>query len=319
MVQPMHNIRVFLLFTLLGLWGCQDDTALVQGYVEGDFLHVGLPLAGRITQMRVQRGDRVQAGDELFSLDDQAEQAGVAEAKARLEQARFQRDNLLTGKRAQEIRALEAQRAQAQAAQTLSAIQLKRQADLFAQGFASQSALDAARSTAQRDQAHAQESAANLDYARQGARTAEISAADAAVDAAQAALGQAQWRLDQRRAMAAKAASVEDVLFHVGEDVAPGQPVISLLPPDQVLLRFYLNPPQVARLKTAAQVDVNCSGCAPGLKARITFVAQQATYAPPVIYSRDHADTLVFLVEARPLDPSGPWHPGQPVTITLPP
>ena len=163
-----------------------------------------------------------------------------------------------------------------------------------------------------------QENAANLDLAHHGARTAEIRAADAAVDAAQASLAQAQWRLDQRRAAAPKAANVEDVLFHAGEDVAPGQPVVSLLPPDQVLLRFFLSPPDLARLKTADMVNVACQTCAPGLKARISFVAQQASYAPPVIYSRDHADTLVFLVEARPLDLNGSWHPGQPVTITLP-
>ena len=90
----MHRIRIFLISAVLGLWGCHDDAFSVQGYVEGDFLHMGLPLAGRITQVMVHRGDRVVAGDILFTLDDQAEQAALAEASARLEQARFQRDNL---------------------------------------------------------------------------------------------------------------------------------------------------------------------------------------------------------------------------------
>lgn len=306
------------LIALLTLTACGDEPATVQGYVEGDYMRVGLPAAGKVVTVAVQRGSRVQAGDLLFTLDDQAEQAAVAEARARLEQARFLRDNLLTGKRVLEIRAMEAQHDQVEADLRLSTVQLRRQEELIKTGNTPQSTLDTARATVARDRARAAELTAQLAFAREGGRSAEIAAADAAAAAAQAALRQAEWHLEQRSAQAPKAALVEDVLFRPGEDVAAGQPVVSLLPPDNVLFRFYLGPLDIGKVTSGAALRIACQGCPPDLTAKVSFIAREASYAPPVIYSRESKDKMVFLVEARPVIPSDQLRPGQPVTVSLP-
>lgn len=306
------------LLLLLSLTACNDETSTVQGYVEGEYVRVGLPAAGRVVSVAVEKGAWVQPGQQLFALDAEAEQAAVAEAKARLAQARFQRDNLLTGRRAQEIRAIEAQKAQAEASFNLSTVQLHRQEELAKSDVTSRANLDNARAALARDRAHVAELTAQLAFAREGGRTAEIAAAEAGIEAAAAALVQAEWRLGQRTAQAPKAALVEDILFRSGEDVGPGQPVVSLLPPDNVLFRFFLGPSQVGRVASGAALKVACAGCSPDLSATVTFVAREASYAPPVIYSRDNKDKLVFLVEARPVAPSIRLRPGQPVSITLP-
>ncbi|MBI5164581.1 MAG: HlyD family secretion protein, partial [Magnetospirillum sp.] len=147
--------------------------------------------------------------------------------------------------------------------------------------------------------------------------SAEIAAAAAAVVAAAAAVTRADWTLSQRSAAAPEAALVEDVLFRPGEEVAAGQAVVSLLPPDNVRLRFFLGPALIGRLTAGAPLTVACAGCPPGLAATVTVVAREASYAPPVIYSRDNKDKLVFLVEARPAAAAG-LRPGEPVTVTLP-
>lgn len=303
---------------VLVLTGCGgDDADSVQGYVEGDYLHVGLPLSGQVSSLAVDRGALVRQGQELFSLDADAEKAGLAQAQAQLDQAVRQRDNLLTGRRLLEIKALEAQRDQAQASLRLSLVQLKRQEELVKSDFASREQVDQARSAVDRDRGRVAELTAQIAFAHEGGRDAEIAAAQAAVRAAEAAVDQAQWRLDQRRALAPQDAMVDDVLFRPGEQVAAGQPVLTLLPPGNVRLRFYLPPQKLARVPLGSVIGVRCSGCADGLTARITYVAPEASYAPPVLYSREGKDKLVFLVEATPRDVAPVLHPGQPVTVRL--
>jgi len=307
-----------LIAGLMLLAACGDETVSVQGYAEGDYLRIGLPSAGQVTSIAVERGRWVEPGDPLFSLDGSAEQAAVAEAGARLEQARHQRDNLLTGKRRLELRAIEAQRTQADADLRLAEIQLRRQEALIRSETVSQSSLDNARAVLDRDRARVAELSAQLAFAREGGRDSEIRAAEAAVDAAQAAANQADARLRQRSAEAPQAARVEDVLFRPGETVAAGQPVVSLLPPGNILVRFYLNPDQVGRIGLGAEVGLSCAGCPSGLTASVSFVAREASYAPPILYSRDNRDKLAFLVEARPTAAADRLRPGQPVSIALP-
>jgi HlyD family secretion protein len=311
-------MRRLAILALLMLAGCGDDQGGVQGYVEGDYLRIGLPAGGRVVSIAVDKGARVQVGDLLFALDDQAERAALSEAKAKLEQARHQRDNLLTGRRVLEIRAIEAQKAQAEADLRLATVQLRRQEELARTDTTSRANLDNARATRERAQGRVAELSAQLAFAQEGARTAEIQAAEAAVEAASAAVGQAEWKLGQRTAEAPKAAVVDDVLFRPGEEVAAGQPVVSLLPPDNVKLRFYMGPEQIGRLTDGMPLGVSCAGCPPNLSAAVSFIAREATYAPPVIYSRDNSAKLVFLVEARPTTPTDRLRPGQPVIVTLP-
>lgn len=311
-------MRRLAVLSLLVVAACGDGVATIQGYVEGDYVRVGLPAGGRVVSVAVEKGQHVRQGELLFALDDQAERAAVAEARARLEEARFLREDLLTGKRLLELQAIEAQKAQAEAGLRLSAVQLRRQEQLLRAGNTAPANVDTARASLERDQAQVAELAAQLAFAREGGRTAAIAAAESAVEAAGGALAQAEWRLAQRKAEAFEGALVEDVLFRAGEYVGAGQPVVSLLPPGNVLFRFYLGPEQIGTVAPGAPLKVACEGCPPDLAATVTFVAREASYAPPVIYSRDQQAKLVFLVEAKPRVRSDRLRPGQPVTVILP-
>lgn len=67
-----------------------------------------------------------------------------------------------------------------------------------------------------------------------------------------------------------------------------------------------------------SRVAVACDGCPSGLEGEVTFVSSAAEFTPPVIYSKDVRDKLVFRVEARPLDAALGLKVGQPVDVTLP-
>ncbi|MGZ5032723.1 MAG: HlyD family secretion protein, partial [Usitatibacter sp.] len=151
-----------------------------------------------------------------------------------------------------------------------------------------------------------------------GARPDEIRAAEAQAAAAREALAQADWRLKQKSVASSVTGTVTDTMFVRGEFVAAGAPVVSLLPPANVKVRFFVPEPRLGSVKVGQKVLLACDGCASAMGATISFIAPQAEYTPPVIYSRDSRAKLVFLVEARPAgEDAVKLHPGQPVDVTL--
>lgn len=297
--------------------GAPQDPAL-QGYAEGEFVRVGVPFAGALVKLEVQRGSHVKAGAPLFALEAENESAARREAGSRLERAQAQLENLRKGRRPTEIDAVRAQLVQAQAAAALSLTELKRQEDLVAKGFVSQQRLDEARTAAARDRARVAELEAQLATVQLAARPDEIHAAQAEAAAAKAALEQAEWKLRQKTAIATVTGIVSDTLFVRGEWVAAGQPVVTLLPPENVKVRFYVPEPRLAAVRAGQAVELRCDGCAAPIRAVITWIAPQAEFTPPVIYSKDSRAKLVYLVEARPAPADAArLKPGQPLDVTL--
>ncbi len=287
-----------------------------QGYAEAEYVRVALPFAGSLERLHVQRGMQVKAGDALFVLESENEAAARREAEQRLRNAEAQLANLQKGKRPTEIEAIVAQLAQAETSLKLSEVQLKRTAELVAQNFIAKEKFDEARTARDRDSARVAQLKADLATARLAARVDEIKAAQAAVAAAQATLAQADWRLAQKSATAPVAGLVADTLYVKGEWVPAGSPVVSLLPPQNVKVRFFVPEPALGALRVGQDVRVTCDGCAAPIAARIAFIAPQAEFTPPVIYSRENRAKLVFLIEAR-LSPEDAvkLHPGQPVEV----
>ena len=292
--------------------------APLQGYAEGEYVRVAAPFAGTLVRLDVKRGQDVPSGAPLFALEAQNEDAARREAQARVHQADAQLEDLRKGRRATEIEAVRAQLAQAEAAAELSARELARQEDLVAKGFVSRQALDQAKMARDRDRDHVAELRANLSTALQGSRPDEIRAAEAQAAATRQALAQADWRLGQRSVESTVAGQVADTLFVLGDWVPAGAPVVSLLPPGNVKVRFFVPEPQLGAVRAGQRVAIACDACGAGMEAIISFIAPQAEYTPPVIYSKDSRAKMVFLVEARPAAADGArLHPGQPVDVSL--
>ena len=138
--------------------------------------------------------------------------------------------------------------------------------------------------------------------------------AEAAMRSAQARLNSSQTRLARRRVPSPVSGVVQQVYFRPGEVVMAGRPIVSLLPPGNIKLRFYVPQAMLPKIAIGDQVRVSCDGCASEISARITFIAQSAEFTPPVIYSQDERAKFVFLVEARPEKPDN-LRVGQPISI----
>jgi len=317
MACPGSPALLVLVFAAGALAAChkREDPAW-SGYVEGDYVYVAAPLGGTLETLAVRRGQAVSRGAPLFALESESERAAREEAAARLAAAQAQAHDVQKGKRPEELAISEAQLAQARTEADNAATEYERQRQLLAQGFISPAKLDDARTAMQQARQHVAELSAALRVAHLPAREDERTAAQASAQAAQQALRQSDWRAQQKQQKAPADALVADTYFRVGEWVQAGQPVVALLPPGQTRARFFVPESELGALAIGQPVTIQCDGCGAPIPAHIDFIATQAEYTPPVIYSNSQRARLVFMVEARPDAKDGArLKPGQPVDV----
>jgi HlyD family secretion protein len=307
-----------LLAGLLVLAGCHRAPATgYQGYLEGDYIYVGSPLAGRLDQLAVAKGARVEAGAPLFTLERRAELATQRQAADQLAAAQARLEDLKKGSRPSELAALEARRDQARAAAELARLEFARQENLFKTQVISVSDFDRARLTAEQNTRAVAELTAQLTTASLGGRSDAITAATADVSAAAANKERADWNVTQKAQDAPQAGLVFDTLYRTGEFVTAGNPVVVLLPPANLKVRFFVPESDFAALKAGAAVLVAINGLPAPLTGHIRYLSPQPEFTPPVLYNRENRAKLIFMIEAGLDADTRDLHPGQPVDVTL--
>jgi HlyD family secretion protein len=231
--------------------GCNEQgNPGYQGWVEADMIFVSPDEYGRVTKLNVREGDEVKAGQPLYSVDDDMQQADLNQNKATLANAQQSYD---------------------------------RAASLSKTGSGTQ---------------------ANLDAAVSALRIAE------------ARVVTSQTRLARRNGFAPVDGTVQQIYFREGETVPPQRPVLSIMPPGNMKLRFYVPETDLPKLSIGDEVRVTCDNCSADLTAKIYFISTMAEYTPPVIYSLDERNKLVYLIQARPSRPDA-LRVGQPISVYL--
>jgi HlyD family secretion protein len=306
------------LVTSLILAGCSGNNGPeYQGYVEGTYVYVSAENAGRIVERPVAAGDIVEEGAVVARLDETEQKEAVAGAEARLAQAKAELSNLQSGKREEEISVIAAQLSEARANYNLAEEDYRRKLVLREKGIVAQSVVDDAKAKRDTAQASVEAVERELIVAKLPARPEEIAASERNVAAEEAAVAQARIQLDWRTLTAPEAGRVEETFFEPGERVNAGQAVVALLPHANRKVRFFLPEEDLSRAKIGATVSVSCDGCADGLTAEIDLIATEAEFTPPVLYSKDSRDKLVFRIEARPIGAAMDIKVGQPVDVRL--
>ena len=158
-------------------------------------------------------------------------------------------------------------------------------------------------------------SAEELDQTR-----AQRDADQAQVESQTAALDKARWSFDQKKQFAPTNALVQDTLYRVGEWVASGNPVVDLLPPTNIKVRFFVPQAALPRIKPGQTVSVTFDGGQHAYSATVNYISTQAEFTPPVLYNRENRAKLIFMIEAKfsPAD-AADLRPGQPVDVRLNP
>jgi HlyD family secretion protein len=315
----MLLLAVGALALVFSLAGCtRTNNSRVQGYAEGEFVYVACPSASALEKLSVARGTWVKAGDPLFVLDSRPEKAARDEAEQRLNQARANWEDAKKGRRPTELESIQAQLQQARAALVLSEAELDRQVKLGKANSGTPEELDRARAARDQDLQKTLQLEADLKTANLGSRTDQVAAAAADVAARRAALARAEWDLSQKRQSAPQAGLVFDTLYREGEWVPAGRPVVALLPPSNMKVRAFVSQARVGAIQPGQKVRVFIDGVAEPYIGEVAFISPQAEYTPPVIYSQESREKLVFMIEIR-FDPetAAKLHPGQPVDVEI--
>ena len=320
--------RIFMLIgaavvLLCGAAGCnQTPTApgTVQGYVEGEFVYIAAPLPGRLETLFVQRGAQVKAGDPLFELENVQEKASLDEAKLRLAQIRAQLADAKKGKRPTEIESSSAQLNLARVALQFSEKELARRERLLVAKVVPLQEVDRFRSTRDQDRQRVTQLEAELGTARLGSRGDQVAVVEARMREIEAALTRSEWDLTQKRQTSPAAGQVFDTLYRTGEWIAAGRPAVVLLPPQNIKVRAFVPQQLLASIHQGDRMQVVVDGKSSPFVGTVRFVSPQAEFTPPVIYSRENRQKLVYLVE---LGFDGATavqlHPGQPVDVRFGP
>jgi HlyD family secretion protein len=271
--------RSLILSLALLVAACGNDAPdLMQGYGEADYIYLSSQDAGIVGELLVREGDSVAAGAQLFRLDPRRLTYGAQSAAAQ---------------RSAAAAAITTAAAEA----TLAQRNYARGEQLAERGFYPRAQLDADR--AARDAANARLNQARREAAAAGAET-----------------GLAQERVSDLAGQAPVAGTIEQIYHRQGEVVAAGQPIVALLPPENMKVRFFAPEEMLSQLRVGETVNVSCDGCAETQTATISFIAREPQFTPPVIYSLDQREKLVYLVEAR-VGGATPIRPGMPVDVRL--
>ncbi|MCB2097635.1 MAG: HlyD family efflux transporter periplasmic adaptor subunit [Parvularculaceae bacterium] len=284
------------LFALFLVACAPEDEKTLAGYVEADLLYLAPQDAGVVKSLSVREGDRVNAGDILFALDPDRLSLAADQTKATA---------LGVAARAADEGAMTKQIAEAEAALKLAEKTFRRSSELVKDGAVTKEKFDI-------DATALASTKAQLERLR-----AERDAMLREWDGATAAARLAERRLADLEMTAPAAGSIERIYRRPGEVVAAGDPVVALLAPENIKIKFFAPEPMLSSLKSGATISFTCDGCDGAMTAKISFIASKPQYTPPVIYSIKEREKLVFLVEARP-DNQDALRPGLPVKVLAP-
>ena len=269
-----------LVFLILLLTACKPaDNNLINGYIEGEYVYVTPVASGILDEINVVKGQQVNVEDKLFAVDKGIWQANLQKAE-------------------NDVEAANQQQIAAEAVLINTEKEYNRAKSLVKNKTVSEADYDA--------------KLANFENAK--AKVAELKALMAK---AEQNLLQVKRQYEQNIAASKVSGVVNDVYFRIGEFVAAGNPVISVLPLENVKIRFFVNEKTLPQIKYNKQVLVNCDGCAEELKAKVSYISPSAEYTPPVIYSNESRDKLVFMIEATFNNPADTLPVGLPISVRI--
>lgn len=250
-----------------------------QGYIEGRYTYMATSVSGALNSLMVQRGQYVKKGDVLYVLQEKPESDIYKASLDDLKQVSSARDAIAANL-------------------TFAKLTFDRYQVLVPKHAISQADLDNAQSIF-------------------NSTNAQLSQANANIAKATAALAQSKWTVEQKVGYAPVDGLVFDTYYRTGEYTVENQPILSLLAPADIKAIFYVNEPALGLLKLGDKVKVECDRCEKAYEGTISFISPTAEYTPPVIYSNETNEKLIFRIEAEfAAKDAFHLHPGQPVYVT---
>jgi HlyD family secretion protein len=260
------------------IWRPVPEPPIV-GVVRVTEVRLAPEVGGQLAAVKIQRGERVHAGDVVAELSADELTAAVVQARAALAAAQANRDHVYAGVRDEEIAGLAAETAKAKARLQYAELQLNRTTILARGDNASQQALDQAKNDAASAQADVAEADANHAAAVAGPTNEERLIADAEVKAAAAALAVLERRLDKTILRAPADGTVSVIVAEVGENVRAGEPVLVIEEAGKRWLSFNVREDRLQGLTVGTRVEVARAGASNPVPALVTELLPLGSFA----------------------------------------
>ena len=256
-----------------------EPTPPVVGVVRSTEVRIAPEVGGQLATIKVHKGDRVHAGEVVAELSAIELTAAVGQARAALDAATANRNNVYAGVRAEQVASLAAEIAKAKSRLEYAEQQLTRTTYLTGRDAATQQALDQATNDAASARADVAEAQANHDAAVAGPTKEERAIADAQVKAAASALAVLERQLDKTILRAPADGVVSVIVGEVGENIHAGQPVLVLEATGKQWLSFNAREDMLHGLTVGSKVDVVRAGRAEPTPALVTELAPLGAFA----------------------------------------
>jgi HlyD family secretion protein len=254
-------------------------TEPIVGIVRTTEVRVAPEVGGQLAAIRVQKGDRVRAGDVVAELSALELSASVEQTRATLAAAVADRDHVYAGVRAEEVAALAADIAKAKSRLDYAQQQLTRASQLARNDIASQQSLDQVQNDVAAALADVAEADANHLAAVAGPTREQRAIADAQVKAAASALSVLERRLEKTILHAPADGIVSVVVTEVGENIRAGQPVLAIAEAGKQWFSFNAREDTLHGLTVGAKVDVARAGARDLTPAVVTELAPLGSFA----------------------------------------
>ncbi|WP_320407580.1 HlyD family secretion protein [Klebsiella quasipneumoniae] len=299
MQKPVNIIVV--LIAMLMITGCDNKPEnILSGYSHGEFVYLSYSSTAKIEQLLIKKGDNVTPGQELVKMESFDAQNIFLRAEEKLSAESALLRNLESGERPEELDVIRAQIKKARSAESQVKRQLERYRNLYASHAISLAEWEDIRDELTQKRAQVEELINQLKARQLPARQDEISQQLSQVAAAKLERDKALWDVQQTTIVSPVNAKVFDIIYRVGERPSAGKPIISLLPPENIKVRFFIPEAMLGKFKVGAKVRLICDGCTEPFSGVINYISPEAEFTPPVIYSTKRREKLIFMAEAVP-------------------
>lgn len=331
----MHR-NILLIALTLAAAACKDEPdpnlVRVSGHVEATDVRVAPEVGGRIVNLPLKEGDRVEVGAVVLGLDTRDAQLAIDRARAEQRAAEAQLRLLQAGSRPEEIRQSDAQaqaaRDEAQAARAeLAAAEadLQRFEALLEANAGSRKQRDDARTRRDVARERVQAADSRLRAAEQGtvklragARPQEIDVARARVAAAVTQVAAAEELLKDSEVLSPARGVVSEKLAEIGEVIAPRAPVLVITDLDNAWADVYVPEPVIPRLRLGQAATVFTDAGGSGLQGSVTFISPKAEFTPRNVQTAEERSKLVYRVRIAVDNKQGVLKSGMPVEAEIP-
>lgn len=312
-----ESILIIMIFLIALVTACSKNARSYQGYIEGENIYLTSPFSGRLTQMLVTRGVRVKKGELLFTLEPKPQAFSVNQLEASLIASRQTLADLIKPKREEEIRAIKAQISQVDAQIDLAKVRVVRYETLLQRNAVDKDTYDEVVQKLKELESIKKEYEANLELALLGARTNQIEAQAAEVESVGEQLNIARWQLSEKEIYAPADGVIFDTYYLPGEYVSAERAIASLLAPENVHIEFFVPLVELKNLRVGSNLNFSYEGSIDVYEAIVSYISPEAEYLPPLLYSRENSDKIVFRIKAISNTKEAKLFPGLPVSVSV--